>query len=64
MFYKLLAESYLSTAGVAFSIVKPCGLSNDQGNDRLLMAGHDDAENWFSEGFYMIPRDQKPKNSC
>lgn len=56
MFYKLLAESYLASAGVPFSIVKPCGLSNDAGGERLLMAGHDDSESWFSQGFYMIPR--------
>jgi len=55
-FYKLLAESYLASAGVPFSIVKPCGLSNDAGGNRLLMAGHDDSESWFSQGFYMIPR--------
>ncbi|CAJ1362737.1 unnamed protein product, partial [Effrenium voratum] len=56
MFYKLLAESYLSSAGVSFAIVKPCGLTDAPGGDRLLMAGHDDEESWFSEGFYMIPR--------
>eukprot|EP00913_Durusdinium_trenchii_P001893 g1752.t1 len=65
-FYKLLAESYVSSVGVPFSIVKPCGLCDDAGGERHLMAGHDetrkeffiskDSENWFSEGFYMIPR--------
>jgi len=56
MFYKLTAEAFLAGAGVPFAIVKPCGLSNDMGGKRLLAAGHDDSETWFSEGYYVIPR--------
>lgn len=56
MFYKLNAEAFITAAGVPYSIVKPCGLNEDKGGARELMAGHDDSEDWFSQGFYMIPR--------
>uniref|UniRef100_A0A7S4RVI4 NAD(P)-binding domain-containing protein n=1 Tax=Alexandrium monilatum TaxID=311494 RepID=A0A7S4RVI4_9DINO len=56
MFWKLKAEALLASTGVAYSVVKPCGLSNSPGGERELMVGHDDEEPWFSEGFYMIPR--------
>mmetsp|Transcript_108895 Transcript_108895/g.188468 ORF Transcript_108895/g.188468 Transcript_108895/m.188468 type:complete len:128 (+) Transcript_108895:2-385(+) len=53
-FYKMNAEAFLENAGIAYVIIKPCGLSEDAGNQRELMAGHDDS--LFQTGFYMIPR--------
>jgi uncharacterized protein YbjT (DUF2867 family) len=54
MFYKLNAEAFIASTGLPYAIIKPCGLSNDPGNQRELMAGHDDS--LFNTGFYMIPR--------
>lgn len=51
-FYKLNAEAFMEASGVPFAIIKPCGLSNDIGNERELMAGHDDGD----LGTGMIPR--------
>merc|ERR1712013_16121 len=57
LFYKLNAEAFLASSGVAFAIIKPCGLAEDPAGQRELMVGHDDTEPWFSEGFYMVPRE-------
>lgn len=57
MFYKLNAEAFLESVGVSYAIVKPCGLNEDPAGQRELMVGHDDAEPWFDDGFYMIPRE-------
>jgi NAD(P)H-binding len=55
LFYKLNAESFLGSIGMGVtSIVKPCGLSNDDGNNRTLLALHDDAPT--PTGSQMIPR--------
>jgi len=56
LFYKAKAEAYLVEQGIPFTIVKPCGLSLDEGNKREILIGHDDTEDWFQQGFYMIPR--------
>lgn len=56
LYYKAMAEAYIVQQGVPFTIVKPCGLSEDDGNEREILVGHDDTEPWFGEGFYMIPR--------
>mmetsp|Transcript_37823 Transcript_37823/g.87563 ORF Transcript_37823/g.87563 Transcript_37823/m.87563 type:complete len:266 (+) Transcript_37823:47-844(+) len=58
LFYKLLAESYIASAGVPFSIIKPCGLADAPGGDRSFLLSHDDADfsKWMSEGTIMIPR--------
>jgi hypothetical protein len=43
LFYKLQAEAFLQSAGVGFSIIKPCGLADDlPGGTQKLMVGHDD----------------------
>jgi hypothetical protein len=42
LFYKLQAEAFLQSAGVGFSIVKPCGLADARGGERRLEVGHDD----------------------
>lgn len=55
-FYKLNAEAFLASAGVPFTIVKPCGLADSAGDDVEVMVGHD-AEAWFDQGFYMVPRE-------
>ena len=41
-FYKLNAESFLMTSGLACTILKPCGLTNDEGGKSKLLVGHDD----------------------
>lgn len=41
-FYKLNEEAFLMSSGMPFTIVKPCGLSNDEGGKRELRVGHDD----------------------
>jgi len=56
LFWKLNAEAFIASSGVPFAIIKPCGLDVTPGGERTLMVGHDDAEPWFGEGFYMIPR--------
>jgi hypothetical protein len=43
LFYKLQAEAFLSTAGVSYSIVKPCGLLDKEGGKDELVTGHDDS---------------------
>ena len=43
LFYKLQAEAFLQSAGVGFSIVKPCGLADNMpGGTQKLEVGHDD----------------------
>jgi len=42
LFYKLQAEAFLQSAGVEFSIVKPCGLGDGPGGSMKLEVGHDD----------------------
>jgi len=42
LFYKLQAEAFLQSAGVGFSIVKPCGLSDTPGGSQKIQVGHDD----------------------
>lgn len=56
LFYKAKAEAYIVQQGVPFTIVKPCGLSEDEASQRKILIGHDDTEDWFQNGFYMIPR--------
>lgn len=41
-FFKLNEESFLMSSGLPFTIVKPCGLIDDTGGKRELLAGHDD----------------------
>lgn len=56
---KAKAEKYIIAQGISYSIVKPCGLSEDEAGDRELLIGHDDvadANDWFNKGFYMVPR--------
>lgn len=57
LFYKAKAEAFIVQQGIPFTIVKPCGLSEDAGDERSLLVGHDDTEDWFQNGFYMIPRE-------
>ena len=42
LFYKLQAEAFVQSAGVDFSIVKPCGLADTPGGLQTLEVGHDD----------------------
>ena len=42
LFYKLNAEAFLGSVGLATAIVKPCGLSNGAGGNSTLLALHDD----------------------
>ena len=42
LFYKLQAEAFLQSAGVGFSIVKPCGLTDSPGGVQKIQVGHDD----------------------
>lgn len=58
LFYKLLAESYLASAGVPFSIVKPCGLTDAPAGNRSFLLGHDDDKfsDWMASGTIVIPR--------
>merc|ERR1712187_626482 len=57
-FYKLNAEAFVESAGVPYTIIKPCGLSTDAGAQREILVSPDsDAEDWFTKGFYMIPRE-------
>jgi len=53
-FYKLNAEAFLASAGVPFSIIKPCGLVDQPEGDRELLVGHDDEASGESSG--TIPR--------
>jgi len=56
---KAKAEKYIIEQGIPYTIVKPCGLSEDEAGDRELLIGHDDvadASKWFTQGFYMVPR--------
>lgn len=56
---KAKAEKYIIEQGIPYTIVKPCGLSEDAAGDRELLIGHDDvadANDWFNNGFYMVPR--------
>ena len=43
LFYKLQAEAFLQSAGVGFSIIKPCSLSDSPGGEQKLQVGHDDS---------------------
>jgi len=43
LFYKLQAEAFLQSAGVLFSIVKPCGLADMPGGRQKIQVGHDDS---------------------
>jgi len=40
-FYKLNAEAFIEAAGLPFSLVKPCGLGSDKGEQYQLVVGHD-----------------------
>jgi len=42
LFYKLQAEAFVSSSGVPFAIIKPCGLTRQQGGASTLLVGHDD----------------------
>merc|ERR1712232_954753 len=44
---------YLMSSGLPFSIIKPCGLSDDEAGKRELRVGHDDE---MHETPPMIPR--------
>jgi uncharacterized protein YbjT (DUF2867 family) len=52
-FFKLNEEADLMSSGLPFTIVKPCGLSDDAGKQRELVVGHDDE---MHEVPPMIPR--------
>lgn len=54
LFYKLNAEAFLGSVGLVTSIVKPCGLSNQEGRNRTLLPLHDDSPT--PTGSQMIPR--------
>jgi hypothetical protein len=41
-FYKLNEESFIMGSGLPWTIIKPCGLSDDEAGKRELLAGHDD----------------------
>merc|ERR1719316_2334565 len=41
-FYTLLGEAFLLSAGIDFTIVKPCGLGDKAPGQRHLLVGHDD----------------------
>lgn len=41
-FYKLNEEAFLMNSGIPFTIVKPCGLTNDPAGQKALLVGHDD----------------------
>merc|ERR1711971_1440842 len=41
-FYKLNAEAALMDSGLPFTIIKPCGLTDDAPSKVELIAGHDD----------------------
>ena len=43
LFYKLNAEAFLMQSGLAFTIVKPSGLSDTPGGKSFLLVGHDDS---------------------
>lgn len=51
-FYSLNGESFLMNAGVPFTIVKACGLSDAAGGKKKMAVGHDDELN----AMLMIPR--------
>ncbi|CAK0811588.1 unnamed protein product [Prorocentrum cordatum] len=56
---KARAEKYIIEQGVPYTIVKPCGLSEDDAGDRDLLIGHDDvadANDWFKTCFHKVPR--------
>lgn len=55
LFYKLNAEAFLMSSGLSWTIVKPCGLSQDAGGQKKLLVGHDDSAAW-AQTYYMIPR--------
>lgn len=42
-FYHLQAESFVMSAGIPFTIVKPCGLGDGPPGKNKLIVGHDDA---------------------
>lgn len=44
-FFKLNEEAALMSSGIPFTIVKPCGLTNDPAGQRELIVGHDDEIN-------------------
>jgi len=52
-FFKLNEEAFLMSSGVPYTIVKPCGLSNDGAFKRELRVGRDDE---MHESPPMIPR--------
>lgn len=41
-FYKLNEEAFVMASGMPWTIIKPCGLTDDEGEKRELLAGHDD----------------------
>jgi len=41
-FFKLNEEAFIMSSGVPYTIVKPCGLSDDEAGKRKLTVGHDD----------------------
>merc|ERR1712079_661553 len=41
-FFKLNEEAFLMASGLPYTIVKPCGLTDDAGGKRELLSGHDD----------------------
>merc|ERR1719350_2444944 len=41
-FYKLNFEAVLATSGLPFTIVKPCGLTDDPPSAAELVVGHED----------------------
>ena len=55
LFYKLNAEAFLGSVGMTTAVVKPCGLVNDAGHNRTLLALHDDAPT--PTGSQRVPRE-------
>jgi len=52
-FYKLNAEAFLMSSGIPYSIIKPCGLTDDEAGKLELRVGHDDQ---LHEKPQIIPR--------
>jgi len=52
-FFKLNEEAFLMSSGIPYTIVKPCGLTDDAAGKRELTVGHDDE---MHENPPVIPR--------
>jgi len=43
LFWKLQAEAFIQSSGLAYTIIKPCGLTDDGPGQKTLLSGHDDS---------------------